>query len=144
MYIPTDDGALSAYQCLARQQIEFFEAHEEELEQGAQGRNRPIVLGQVGIRCRHCARLPHRQKSRASGFYPSQLVGCYQAAQNISNTHLLKFCSAVPQETREELQQLQAKKSGAGGGKKYWKESAVEVGVYEVNSILRFRPSESS
>ena len=38
---------------------------QEDLEAGAQGRNRPIVLGQVGIRCRHCAQLPHRQKQRA-------------------------------------------------------------------------------
>ena len=32
--------------------MELFEAQEIDVEAGAQGRNRGIVLGQVGIRCR--------------------------------------------------------------------------------------------
>ena len=36
--------------------MELFEAQEIDVEAGAQGRNRGIVLGQVGIRCRHVSR----------------------------------------------------------------------------------------
>ena len=37
----------------ARKQIELFEAKQEDVDAGAQGRNKPIILGQVGIRCIH-------------------------------------------------------------------------------------------
>jgi hypothetical protein len=50
LYTPNDDNNISPYQCLARQQLEFFVVGQDDLEAGAQGRNRPIVLGQVGIR----------------------------------------------------------------------------------------------
>ena len=39
---------------LARQQLEFFVVEQTQLDAGAQGRNRPIVLGQVregAMRC---------------------------------------------------------------------------------------------
>jgi hypothetical protein len=54
LYMSCDDDSLSAYQCMVRRQIEIFEARTEDVESNAQGRNKPIVLGQVGIRCRHC------------------------------------------------------------------------------------------
>jgi hypothetical protein len=47
---------MSRYQAYLRRQIEFFEADEGDLAAKAQGRNVKIRLGQVGIRCVHCAR----------------------------------------------------------------------------------------
>ena len=129
LYTPADDTKLSPYQCLARKQIEVFSATTEDLEAGAQGRNRPIKLHQVGIRCRWCAPVPSRQRHRASAYYPSQLSGIYQAAQNIANTHISKLCQCVPLPIRQELLRLQMKKSGAGGGKKYWSSSAEAKGL---------------
>lgn len=55
LYLECDDVNLSSYQCLIRKQIEFFQATQQEIDATAQGRNTPIVMGQVGIRCRHCA-----------------------------------------------------------------------------------------
>jgi hypothetical protein len=49
LYISCDDESLSAYQCLARRQIELFEASAEDVESNAQGRNKPIILGQVSL-----------------------------------------------------------------------------------------------
>lgn len=144
LYLPSDEGRLSAYQCLARKQIEFFEAGDTELDAGAQGRNKPIANGQVGIRCRHCAHLTARQKTRASGFYPSKLVGIYQAAQNIANTHLTQKCNTISSELRKELLQLQAKKSAPGGGKKYWVEAAEQKGVYNAADGIRFLREDRS
>ena len=132
LYAPADDTKLSPYQCLARQQLEFFVVKTDDLEAGAQGRNRPIVLGQVGVRCRHCAQVPHRQKQRASAYFPAKLSGVYQTAQNITNTHLCQLCHRIPPGTRRNLQLLQSKKSGSGGGRKYWSESADAAGIREV------------
>lgn len=58
MFMECDRETLSEYQCLVRQQIEIFEAEMDSIKGKAQGRNTPILLGQVGIRCKHCAVLP--------------------------------------------------------------------------------------
>lgn len=42
-----DDDHVSKYQCLVRKQIQFFEANDGDVGSTAQGRNKPIVLGQV-------------------------------------------------------------------------------------------------
>lgn len=73
LYMSCDDDDLSPYQCLVRKQIELFEAQETDAETNARGRNRPIVVGQVGIRCKHCKMLPPRKRARAAIYYPSKL-----------------------------------------------------------------------
>jgi hypothetical protein len=74
LYMKTDDHNLSAYQCLVRQQIELFQASKEDIEASAQGRNRPIVLGQVGIRCRHCAGQNPRHRKPAACYFPRKVM----------------------------------------------------------------------
>jgi hypothetical protein len=93
LYIAKDDVSLSEYQCLVRNQIEVFEATQQDVKTGAQGRNRPIVLGQVGLRCRHCAILPRRK--RGAVYYPARLDRVYQAAQNMSKAHLMEQCQQM-------------------------------------------------
>jgi hypothetical protein len=73
LYIESDERNLSQYQCLARKQIEIFEATDEEAGTNAQGRNRPIQLGQVGIRCRHCSQSPPRQRKTGAVYYPNRV-----------------------------------------------------------------------
>lgn len=139
LYMPCDDAVISAYQCLARKQMELFEAKAVDVEAGAQGRNRGIVLGQVGVRCHHCAHVYPRRRTKSSTFYPSTLKSIYQTAQNMSNTHLTQTCQYIPASTREELQRLSLdKKTSAGGGKEYWSDGARILGVYETGTHLRF------
>jgi hypothetical protein len=137
-----DEGELSGYQCLVRKQIELFEATDADLNASAQGRNKPIILGQVGIRCRHCATLPPAQRAKGAVYFPSQLKGLYQTAQNMSNEHILKDCRQVPDETRETLAKLRGKKnrrSSAAGGRTYWTEGLRVLGVVETEDRrLRF------
>lgn len=78
LYMSCDDESLSEYQCLVRKQIEIFEAMKDDVDSNAQGRNRPIVLGQVGIRCRHCTMLPPKHRARGAVYYPAKLQGLYQ------------------------------------------------------------------
>jgi hypothetical protein len=59
-----DDEQLSEYQMLVRKQLEIFEALPEDVESNTQGRKKQVILGQVGIRCRHCSGLPLRQRGR--------------------------------------------------------------------------------
>ena len=138
LYLQCDDDSLTPYQCLARQQIQLFEATLADADAGTQGRNRSIVVGQVGIRCRHCGHLPLRERARGSTYYPSKLAGIYQAAQNMANSHLTQYCREIPKDIREELKSLGNKKSSAGGGKGYWSGGAKILGVIEDEHGLRF------
>jgi hypothetical protein len=63
---------------LIRKQIELFEALQEDVDAITQGRVRQVVLGQVGIRCRHCALLPPGDRKRGAFYYPSKLNVVYQ------------------------------------------------------------------
>jgi hypothetical protein len=138
VYRPGDDDTLSAYQCFVRKQIEFFEANDKDIVSTAKGRNKPIILGQVGIRCRHCATLPPKYRSRGAMYYPKKMRLIYQAAQSIAGSHLHDGCPNAPEEIKVELANLQKNKSLVGGGKTYWDKAAASVGVHETASCLRF------
>jgi hypothetical protein len=114
LYMSCDDDSLSEYQCLVRKQIELFEAGREEVESNAKGRNKPIVLGQVGIRCGHCSMLNPRHRVRGATYYPAKLNGLYQAAQSMASGHLCFHCQHIPDEIRQELLVLRERKSSAG------------------------------
>jgi hypothetical protein len=138
IYMSCDDDSLSEYQCLVRKQIELFEARREDVDSNAQGRNRPIVMGQVGIRCRHCTMLPPKHRARGAIYYPAKLYGLYQAAQNMASSHLCEHCQHVPRDVRAELLKLRDRKSSAGGGKKYWADGVRILGVFEDEDGLRY------
>ncbi|CAJ1957883.1 unnamed protein product [Cylindrotheca closterium] len=139
LYIPCDDESLSPYQCLVRKNIELFEADMHDVEGNAKGRNKPIVLGQVGIRCKHCSAIPSKNRGRGSKYYPAKLSGLYQAAQGMASGHLCSFCNQIPSALRNELMILREKKSSAGGGKKYWADGVRVLGVIEDEHGLRFK-----
>lgn len=138
LFMKCDEESLSEYQCLVRQQIEMFEAGPSEVESNAKGRNKPIVLGQVGIRCRHCSHIAPKQRTKGAMYYPAKLTGLYQAAQSLASGHLCTHCKHIPPGVRQELLVLKEKKSSAGGGKDYWGEGVRILGVYEDASGLRF------
>lgn len=141
LYMTCDDDSLSAYQCLVRKQIELFAAKEEDVESNAQGRNKPIILGQVGIRCRHCSKIPPRHRTRGATYYPAKLHGLYQAAQNMASAHLCNHCQLIPDALRQDLVVLRDRKSSAGGGKQYWADGVRVLGVVESNNVLLFEAS---
>jgi hypothetical protein len=141
LFMDCDEESLSEYQCLIRQQIELFEADKEEAASSVQGRNKQIVEGQVGIRCRHCTVVPPRRRQKGCMYFPTKLDRIYQAAQNLSAFHLCEHCKHVPQDVRKKILVLRERKSPAGGGKRYWAEGVRCLRVYEDTTGLRFRKS---
>jgi hypothetical protein len=140
LYLSCNPDHLSEYQCLIRKHIELFEANHSEVQSRIKGRNKPIVLGQVGIRCRYCAHVtPPHTRARGAMYYSHKLAGIYQSAQILSQGHLLELCPFVPAELREEMKALKSKKvSAATSGKDYWANTAKALGVYEDQYGLRF------
>lgn len=144
LYLQYDIENLSEYQRECRKCIELFEASNADLDVQIQGRNKPIVLGQVGIRCKACSNVSSRQRARASCYFPKTCEGLYQAAQNLFALHLLKYCTVIDPAKRESLSSLKDGgskwKSGAGAGKTYWANGVRLLGVYEDVHGLRFKP----
>jgi hypothetical protein len=85
--VPEDNHKLSSHQVLLRNQIEVFHASEDDLSTHKRGRNKPIKLGQVGIRCKWCSRLPVARRQKGSAYFPASLHGVYQAAVCIIYAH---------------------------------------------------------
>ncbi|CAB9509425.1 expressed unknown protein [Seminavis robusta] len=143
LYITRDDERLSAYHALARKHMEFFEADDEDSSSNTRGRNRPIALGQVGVRCRWCSHQAPRMRKRAAMYYPFKLELLYQACQTLASVHLCVQCEHIPADVREELVKFKSEKTSALVGKKYWADGARKKGVYEAEYGLRFRiPAE--
>lgn len=142
LYLSCNPDHLSPYQVEIRKQIQFFEATPQYVNgQRVKGRNKAIVLGQVGVQCRHCAHvLPPQTRAKGSTYFPQKLVGIYQAAQILSTTHLLEACPFLPQGQRQILLQLQqtSKTYRTTAGKDYWGRTATALGVYQDEHGLRF------
>jgi hypothetical protein len=138
-----DEINLSEYQCLIRKQIEYFEAGEDDVRCTIQGRNKPILIKQVGVRCCFCSKRVPQHRTRGSTYYPTTLQGLYQACQNLATIHLSKNCPLIPESLSKEIMALRASKSSVGGGKSYWADSAKSKGVGESNGILLFKVEKS-
>ena len=137
----SDQQQLSKYQVLIRRQLEYFVSQEDDVAYSVQGRKKQILVGQVGIRCRHCSYLPHRLRGRGAGYYPAKLSGVYQAAQNMATNHLNQHCNVIPAPIREELCSLRGGRheSSAGGGKQYWTNKCTEIGLMEHDDSVYFK-----
>lgn len=137
--LPEDETKLSAYQLLIRNQIEAFSASADTIATHARGRNRPISLNQVGIRCRHCKHLPPNQRKKGSVYFPFSVVGFYQAAQNMGSSHFHgESCHEMSPELKKEFVDILACKSTVGSGKQYWARTALKLGLVDTEEGVRF------
>ena len=137
--LPDDTRKLSSLQVLLRQQIEFFSASEDDLLSHARGRNKPISLKQVGIRCKHCASLTMNCRKKGSMYFPFTLLGIYQAAQNMASTHFLQE-NDNENHSQVKLMMIQCmrRKSMLGSGKEFWSDAARNVGLLDTTLGIRF------
>lgn len=83
-------------------------------------------------------KVPPKLRARGAVYFPSKFSGIYQAAQNMASAHFT-VCSETHESIKEQLSKLKEGKSIAGGGKKFWGESAARLGVYEDRNGLRFK-----
>jgi len=135
-----DDTVLSGHQVLLRKQIEAFEADQHDSATHTRGRNKAIILHQVGIRCRHCGHRPVNERAKGSTYYPTSVMGLYQAAQNMCHTHMQSgICKDMPQEIKDEfVELLKTKYLYVGAGRAYWARTAKGIGLYDTEEGIRF------
>jgi hypothetical protein len=130
---PEDNLKLSEHQVQLRHQIEAFQATDDDISTHTRGRNKPIVLGQVGIRCRHCSHMPVCRRKKGSTYFPATLLGLYQAAQNMSTTHMqCGLCTEMPEAIKIQFTSLLTSKvASSGAGRPYWAQSAKKLGLVD-------------
>jgi CMP-N-acetylneuraminic acid synthetase len=141
LYISDDDVKLNENQIFLRQNIELFRATQKDILCITRGKNKPIVLHQVGIRCCHCSHVPAGRRKKGSTYFPSNLIGLYQAAQNLCVEHLQSgLCTELPPDVKERFVAFASgKKSGASSaGKKYWAEAGRKLGLIDTDDGIHF------
>jgi hypothetical protein len=143
LYVEDDDQFLTEYQCFLRKQLELFEAAPVDVRSSSQGRNTPIILGQVGLRCRHCADLPLVARTKGAVYYSHTIDGIYQIAQNMSKVHLSQRCYRIPAGIKRKLVALKRDAPRAAGGKHYWARVLGSMGVYQDGNILQMRRTKT-
>ena len=141
---PEDANDLNPLHCFVRKHVELFSADKNDTEAPCPGRKTRVTLGQVGIRCKHCAKLNFKPRERVkrAACYPPSIDGIYQSVSNMKFDHF-GICPSLPPKAKEELAQLKASYSGRNIGStktaKYYRESAVSKGLIDTNKGIRFR-----
>ena len=81
---PLDEDNLTDTLCFVRRQTQFFAAHSDDVEArfSKGGKKAEIRVGQIGIRCAHCARLPPGDRVNGAASFPASISLVYQAVRN--------------------------------------------------------------
>jgi hypothetical protein len=150
-----DSECLNALHVFCRKNIELFSANEEDIASPAPGRKTRPKLGQIGIRCIHCARLPAKDRVKRSVCYPPTVSAIYHATSNMKFDHF-KICPALPPDERKEFEVLKnscARRGSSGNNStssastkpsnsstsEYYRISALEKGLVDSNSGIRYK-----
>ena len=116
---------------------EAFAATEEDIAAPMHGRNKPIALGQVGIRCMHCKNDPPSERGQQATSYPSLISGIYNSVQQMLRLHF-DCCLAMPAEVRKKIESLKVSSSARGGRKQYWIDSSKRLGLVDTPHGIHF------
>lgn len=146
---PKDKLVLSQLHVFVRQQIEVFTATESEITQPAPGRKIRVVLGQVGLRCIHCANIPIKDRVKRAVCYPAAISGIYHAVSNMKFDHFNK-CRALPANERDIFVSLRSscgrhgpRNSGSSCSSnstaQYYHDSAIGLGLIDSENGIRFQ-----
>jgi len=143
-----DANDLNPLHCFVRKHVELFSATKADTEAPCPGRKTRVTLGQVGIRCKHCARLnlKPRQRVKRAVCYPPSIDGIYHSVSNMKFDHF-GICPSLPEEAKKELEGLRASYSGRNIGStntaRYYRDSAVSKGLVDTEKGIRFQESVS-
>lgn len=105
--IPEDKEWLSEKDIFIRKQLEVFCATEEDVAAARADLKYPVSVGQVGIRCIHCA-LAHGSDAIGHAIaYPFTISGIHESVREIHRLHL-DTCKNLPAAKKAKLDNLGA------------------------------------
>jgi hypothetical protein len=123
--MPLDTESLSDRQCYVRSEmVEIFAATEKDVSARHSKGAQKLAVGQVGIRCVHCAHLRPRDRAERAVCYPSSISRIYQTVADMQRFHF-EQCREIPMETRKVYKSLKTTRPrGVGSPQTYWMQSA--------------------
>ena len=114
---PTDVTYLNPIHCFVYHHVDFFIANKEDIATPSPGQKTHILLGQVGIHCVHCPKMPLKKWVKQAYCYPQSMSGIYHAVSNMKFDHFSK-CSGLLDLERTEFVHLHlacaCRRSGGG------------------------------
>lgn len=135
---PEDRISLSETLCVIRENIEVFVATAHDVEAPAPGRKHPVSIGQLGLRCIHCAHAEkHSDKIKRATCYPSSIKRIYRTVIDMKLDHF-HHCPFVPLSLKERLEALKATNTrSTGTTMQYFVRSAQRMGMVDTNAGVR-------
>jgi hypothetical protein len=137
--LPEDRISLSETLCIVRENVEVFIATEADVKAPAPGRKRPVVEGQVGLRCIHCRAAVHQsEKVKRAVCFPSSIKRIYRTVIDMKLDHF-KACRFVPIELKLKLEELRATNArSTGTTMQYFVQAAKRMGMIDGGHGIRF------
>ena len=137
--MPTDSDSLSDRQCYVRGEMcEIFAATEKDVSARHSKGAQKLVVGQVGIRCIHCAHLRPRDRAERAVCYPSSVSRIYQTVADMQRFHF-EQCSQIPKRVSDIYKSLKTTRPrGVGSPQAYWVQSAKALGLVDTGNGIRF------
>jgi len=153
--IPLDKDMLTPLHCFVREHcVQIFTATDEDVNAPSKGKRRPILVGQVGIRCPHCKGRPNADANksasaqshgnssgaeRGSVYYPFTIASIYNATMNLLQRHL-PYCTCIPAWTLDRYRDLKTDDARSGTSKQYWIDAAKRLGLIDTPAGIRYDP----
>lgn len=133
--MPTDSDSLSDRQCYVRAEMcEIFAATEKDVAARHSKGAQKLVVGQVGIRCIHCAHLRPRDRAERAVCYPSSISRIYQTVADMQRFHF-EQCSCIPKRVQDIYKSLKTTRPrGVGSPQAYWVQSAKSMGLVDTGA----------
>eukprot|EP00523_Entomoneis_sp_CCMP467_P013944 CAMPEP_0168802210 /NCGR_PEP_ID=MMETSP0725-20121227/19954_1 /TAXON_ID=265536 /ORGANISM="Amphiprora sp., Strain CCMP467" /LENGTH=535 /DNA_ID=CAMNT_0008853951 /DNA_START=103 /DNA_END=1711 /DNA_ORIENTATION=- len=137
--MPTDSESLSDRQCYVRSEmVEIFAATEQDVAARHSKGAQKLVVGQVGIRCIHCAHLRPRDRAERAVCYPSSISRIYQTVADMQRFHF-EHCKCIPKHISNVYKNLKTTRPrGVGSPQTYWVQSAKQLGLVDTKGGIRF------
>ena len=143
--LPDDDVVLNPLHCFVRKNVEIFTASSDNIAAPSPGRKQKVVIGQVGIRCIHCANSSSKDRIKRAVCYPPTVNGIYHCVSNMKFDHF-GACRAMPAALKEEFLALKkaCTRKGSGGSTgsnftaHYYQTSALQIGLVDTQHGIRW------
>jgi hypothetical protein len=128
--LPQDKDWLSDMDCFVRSIIEIFSASENDLAVARTDKKYPIKLGQVGLRCIHCAGSDEGARLEAV-MYPYSVSGIYESVRDFQHLHL-DYCPHLPEDLKSAMSKLSHGCSSLSSVlRRYYVQAARALGLFD-------------
>lgn len=128
--LPQDKDWLSDMDCFVRNNVEIFSASENDLALARSDKKYPIKLGQVGLRCIHCAASSQGARLEAV-MYPYSVSSIYESVRDFQRLHL-DMCPCLPTDSKSAMGKLSIGCSSLSSVlRRYYVQAARALGLFD-------------